>query len=158
MSQIVKNSEEELFWKDVCDKQADLDSSTNQNENTNIQDRPNGNKAVLSEKMQDFVLKCKTTCKGWLNNDIGKWMLIFFVVTLTITFLILIVVNPPIVQINKKLDKRRSFLKIVGISLLMGIIASIVVPIGLKCWKNRQNVKNQKTVHPLTPHLQLTPL
>src|SRR5690349_1647416 len=99
MSQIAKNSEEELFWKDVCDKQTDPDSPlTNQNEN--IQDRSNGNK--VSEKMQNLMQKCKETCKGWLNNDIGKWMLIFFVVTLVITFLILIVVNPPIVQINKK--------------------------------------------------------
>jgi hypothetical protein len=152
MSQIAKNSEEEIFWKDVCDSPND---SPQDLKDCAPKDETN------SKKFNTLVTKCQGYFQNCLNHEVGRWMLIFFVATLSITFLILLIVNPPLVQINKRLDKRRSFFKIMGISLLMAIIATIAVPVGVKVWKyyqNRNGGSKTKQIHPLTPHIQLTPL
>lgn len=173
-------SPDDQFWKEVCAENIDhFEQSRNQdtnsvsgtnegskvlNSNSNSKHNPKHGNTKYNQTLEKMKTQCKEVWTKMIQNDIVKWMLIFFIGTLIVSFIVLISINPPLVQVNKKLDKRRSALKILGFSILFGVIASILVPIAMKIWEkcvngtNKSKNKTTKGMHPLTPHLELTPL
>jgi hypothetical protein len=140
---------EEQFWKDVV--KDEIIVTPPDEEDCEVEDK--------KEFFDNFKTKCKNAWSFCFNHEIGRWMIIFFGATLVISFLTLLIFNPPLVQVNKRLDKTRSATKIIGFTFLFAIFAAILVPIVVKCWsfyKNKtgsNNVGNQST---FSPHLELT--
>lgn len=143
------NSEEQ-FWKDVV--KDDIIVSTAEEESTH-KEKTNNN-----EFFQNFKTKCKNAWNCCFNHEIGRWMIIFFGATLVISFLTLLIFNPPLVQVNKRFDKTRSAIKIIGFTFLFAIFAALLVPIVVKCWSFYKNKSGSgggggnKSI--ISPHLE----
>lgn len=137
---------EEQFWKDVVKEDIIVPSNEEESQEAS-------NKNQFFDNMK---IKCKNAWNFCFNHEIGRWMIIFFGATLVISFLTLLIFNPPLVQVNKRFDKTRSAVKIIGFTLLFAVFAAILVPIVVKCWSLYKN-KTGSTTSPsqtVSPHLE----
>lgn len=139
MNEPINNADpEEGFWRNVVGK-SDSRPETIMNFDNIYQlgdGNQNGESCIKTESgLKNWFTKMKTQGSDWIkNNEIVKFMLIFFSIGFIFTFFMFFVFNPPLVQVNKGFNKSRSILKILGFSLLFSVIAAILVPISIKCW------------------------
>lgn len=149
---------EDCFWKRVVGVSSDEFEG-------NCKEFDEATLNAMKNENNNFFKKCWSKCKDqsqiWFKNEIVKLMLIFFVGSFVFVFVMLLAFNPPLVQINKKLNKNRSFLKIMGFSLLFSIIFALLIPCFMKLWKLYTNRKSHSSIlsnQQMTPALELVSL